>query len=927
MESDERTREIGKREHRRQIDEAGGAVAGAVGLREAAAGEGVGQAGGAGYASRRRGETATGRRHHRTRQTGGDPRSAEARHPAVRTTAVRTPAVRITATATGRKTGATASGGKAGPTANGGKAGPTANGGETVPPPTAAKPVPVGGAAQPVAPKAEPAKPAAAATPAAKPLQPAAPPPAAPKIKPVTRDVLAPDADVGAVLSADHRDPFAFLGMHAIAAGGPLIVRTFQPKARVVAVIDAASGRVAGTLERIRDEGFFAGTIEHSGEGSGKPFAYRLRITRDDGATETVADAYAFPPVLSDADAQSLAEGSLAQSYACLGAHPATVGGVAGATFAVWAPKAGRVAVIGAFNGWDGRCHGMRLRHDCGVWEIFVPGVAAGDLYKYEIKAIGGERLADKCDPYAFRVEPAPGTAAIVCDLGKTPWTDRTWMAQRKTFNPREGAIAIYEVHLASWRRRPEEGHRCLTYRELAETLVDYVEQAGFTHVQLLPVGEYDADASLGYQPFAPFAPTSRWGAPEDFAFLIDRCHRAGIGVILDWVPNQFSGDPHGLAAFDGSHLYEHPDPQRRHHPGSDALVYDFGRREVANYLLANAAFWLDRYHVDGLKIGGLPALLYLDYGRSRGEWTPNRNGGHENLDAVDFLRRFNEEMYGRFPGIFTVAEDNSAWPRVSHPTFLGGLGFGFRWNLPWVRDTIRYMSRNPVHRKYYHDELMHGPATAFQENYILPLAHDEVAYGRGSLLRRMPGDRWQRFANLRAYYALMYAHPGKKLMFMGDEFAQEREWNAEISLDWHLLDDPMHRGVQTLIADLNRLYRTAPALHQLDCEPEGFAWIDCNDSDQSVISFVRRGRDDEGTIVCVCNFTPVVRPNYRIGVPEPGHYAERLNTDAEAYGGSNAGNDGGIDALPEPMHGRPYSLSLKLPPFSTVILQHRSEK
>jgi 1,4-alpha-glucan branching enzyme len=589
----------------------------------------------------------------------------------------------------------------------------------------------------------------------------------------------------------------------------------------------------------------------------------------------------------------------------------------------VWAPNALRVAVIGAFNGWDGRCHGMRFRHGCGVWEIFIPDVSVGTLYKFEIKAGTGALLTDKCDPLAFQVERSPGSAAIVCDLGKHAWGDAAWMQARAKADARTAPLAIYEAHLGSWRRKPEEGHRPLSYPELAETLVDYVRDLAFTHVQLLPIGEFDFDASLGFQPFAPFAPTSRWGAPDGLQLLVDRCHRAGVGVILDWVPNHFSDDPHGLRSFDGTHLYEHPDPQRRHHPGSSRLVYDYGRREVADYLLGNALFWLDKYHVDGLAVGQLATMLYLDYGRSRGEWTPNRFGGHENLDAIDFLRRLNDEIHARGKGAITIGEDNSGWPRLSHPTHLGGLGFGFKWNLDWVRDTLRYLSRNAVHRKYYHDELIHTATKAYDENFITPLSHHEVGFGRGSLLHKMTGDRWQRFATLRACYGLMYAEPGKKLLFMGNEFGQEREWNSDISLDWHLLDDPLHVGVQALVRDLNTLYRATPALHERDCETGGFEWVDCNDTDQSVITFLRRGHRETGSVVVASHFTPVPRRHYRIGVPLPGVYREVMNTDAAAYGGGDNRNETPLTASAEPMHGRPYSIAVTLPPLATVMLAH----
>lgn len=733
---------------------------------------------------------------------------------------------------------------------------------------------------------------------------------------------LAPDGDAAAILSADHRDPFAFLGLHSVQPSGRLVLRAFLPQAKSVAVVDRATGEVVATLERVREEGLFAAAIDRRST----PFGYRLRLETANGRVD-IDDPYRFPPVLSDEDVQLLAEGDHFRSYDLLGAHPLTLDGVAGLAFAVWAPNAVRVSVIASFNDWDGRRHGMRLRHDCGVWEIFIPGVGAGELYKYEIKTPTGVRLPDKCDPYAFFVEPSPGSAAIACDLSRHAWRDREWMQKRSMEDPRRRPISVYQLHIGSWRRRPEEGNRPFTYRELADELVGYLDYMAFTHVELLPINEFDFDASLGFQPFVPYAPTSRWGTPADLQYFVDRCHQVGIGVILDWVPNHFSDDPHGLRSFDGTHLYEHPDPQRRKHPATNTLNYDYGRREVSNYLISNALFWMEHYHIDGLCVSSLPAMLYLDYGRHRGEWTANRFGGHENLEAVDFLRRLNEKAYERYKGIFTIGEDNSGWQRLSHPTFLGGLGFGFRWNLDWKRDTLRYMSRNPVHRKYYHDELIHGAAKVFDENAILPLSYTDVAYGRGSMLHKMPGDRWQRFANLRAYYGFFYGHPGKKLLFMGDEFAQEREWNSDISLDWHVAGEPLHGGIQNLVRDLNNLYRSAKALHELDCEADGFSWIDCNDADQGVVSFVRQSRDGSGAVVVVAHFTPVARRNYRVGVPVPGFYAERVNTDSEKYGGANIGNEGGVTTVDEPMHGRPYALSLTLPPLATVILEHVGER
>jgi len=735
------------------------------------------------------------------------------------------------------------------------------------------------------------------------------------KPQPPSMAEVAPDEQVAAILKADHGDPFAFLGLHIASSGEHVIARAFLPGAETVHVLDSKTGGEVATLSRIREEGMFAGVVT----GRTKPFPYRFRCeTR--GKTIDLEDPYRFPPVLSEDDTRLLADGSHRNSYARLGAQVAEMEGVKGVQFAVWAPNANRVAVVGEFNGWDGRCHGMRLRHDCGVWEIFIPGLKVGQFYKYEIKSRMGVLLTDKSDPHGFAVEPSPGSASIICDLGAHRWKDKAWMAGRDKTDPRHRPVSMYQVHLGSWRRKPEEDNRSLTYRECADELVSYVKDMAFTHVLLMPISESSSDASLGYQPVAPFAPTSRWGSPEGLQHLIDRCHQAEIGVIVDWVANHFFDDVHGLGNFDGTHLYEHPDEQRRSHPGSNTLIYDYGRREVANYLLSNALFWLDRYHVDGLMLGSIASMLYLDYGRGRGEWTPNRFGGHENLEALDFVRRFNEEVYGEWPGVFTIGEDASGWPRLSDPTFLGGLGFGFKTNIEWTRETLRYLSRNPVHRRYYHDELINGASKAFEENFILPLSNQDVGYGKGSMLNKMTGDRWQRFAQLRAYYAFMYGHPGKKLMFMGNEFAQEREWNSDISLDWHALDDPMNRGVQTLMRDLNTLYRSLPSLHELDCEAEGFEWIDCNDTDQGVVSFIRQGKKVANPVVVAAHFTPVPRPNYRLGVPQPGYYRECLNTDAEVYGGGNVGNGGGVFASEEPMHGRPYSISVTLPPMATVM-------
>lgn len=624
-------------------------------------------------------------------------------------------------------------------------------------------------------------------------------------------------------------------------------------------------------------------------------------------------------PILGDIDCHLLAEGSHLYAFTKLGAHPMTHHGRVGVGFAVWAPNARRVSVVGDFNGWNGQRHGMRLHRDIGVWELFIAGLEAGALYKYEVETASGETLL-KSDPYAMASEAPPRSASVVKGLFDEPALDAAWIKRRQQLQDRHAPIAIYEVHLGSWRRQANGGY--LSYDELADQLIPYVADMGFTHIELLPVSEYPFDGSWGYQPTALYAPTRRFGAPDRFRAFVKRCHDRGLGVIMDWVAGHFPGDGHGLARFDGTHLYEHADPRLGRHPEWNTLIYNHGRREVANYLLANALFWIEEYGIDGLRVDAVASMLYRDYARPDGQWLPNAHGGQENLEAIDFLRRLNERVYEKAGGAMTIAEESTAWPMVSRPTWCGGLGFGYKWNMGWMNDTLRYISRDPAHRKYHHDELTFGLLYAFHENFILPLSHDEVVHHKRSLLGKMPGDRWQRFANLRAYLGFFYAHPGKKLLFMGNELAQEREWNHDVGLDWHLLSDPDHAGVQALVRDLNRLYRSLPALHALDCEAAGFQWIDCHDQDNSVISFLRRGEHPADVVVAVCNFTPVVRQGYRIGVPRDGYYREILNTDSRYYGGNDVGNGGGLRAEPTPAHGYAQSLSLTLPPLATVLLQ-----
>jgi 1,4-alpha-glucan branching enzyme len=559
------------------------------------------------------------------------------------------------------------------------------------------------------------------------------------------------------------------------------------------------------------------------------------------------------------------------------------------------------------------------MRNVNGFWELFVPELRPGHLYKYEIVGADGQLLPLKADPQAERSEKPPNTASIIAEPSRHVWHDGKWMAERWERNDRQAPISIYEVHLGSWRRNLAENGRYLTYRELAGQLVPYAVEMGFTHLELMPVTEYPFDGSWGYQPISLFAPTSRYGTPDDFRVFVDACHQAGLGVLLDWVPGHFPNDAHGLGRFDGTALYEHADPRQGYHPDWNTLIYNYGRREVANFLLSSALYWLREFHIDGIRVDAVASMLYLDYSRREGQWIPNAFGGRENLEAIAFLRRMNELVFGE-TGATSVAEESTAWPMVSRPTYVGGLGFGFKWNMGWMHDTLRYMSLDPIHRKYHHNDLSFGLLYAFHENFILPLSHDEMVHGKGSLIGKMSGDQWQRFANLRAYFGFMWTHPGKKLLFMGGEFGQEREWNHDIGLDWQLLGDPFHEGVQRLVRDLNDLYRSTPALYRLDCDAEGFHWIDVANSAESIVSYFRRGRDPGEIAVIVCNFTPVPRANYRIGVPRPGRYRERINTDATDYGGSGVGNAGEVHADPHPMHGQPYSMSLNLPPLGTLV-------
>jgi len=709
---------------------------------------------------------------------------------------------------------------------------------------------------------------------------------------------LSPEAY--AVIEGRHSDPFHYLGPHV--EGGVSLVRVFLPEAEGVAVVDA-QGRERG-LERIHDAGLFEGRLAND------PHHYRLRARYGERQVE-IEDPYRFPTVLSDLDLHLLGEGTHMHLYEKLGAHPMVLDRVAGVAFATFAPNAKRVSVVGDFNGWDGRRHAMRVRGN-GFWEIFVPEARPGHKYKYEVIGPDGRMLPLKSDPLAFAAELRPQTASIVADLDARP---RPQPAPAKV-NAQDAPVSIYEVHLGSWRRR--EGDRWLSYRELAEELPAYVSDMGFTHVEFLPVSEHPFDGSWGYQPTGLFAPTSRFGTPADFAALVEACHRAGLAVILDWVPGHFPDDAHGLGQFDGTPLYEHADPMQGRHLDWNTLIYNYGRTEVANFLLASGLFWLDRYRIDGLRVDAVASMLYLDYSRPPGGWIPNKHGGRENLDAISFLRRLNTELFARYPNATSAAEESTAWPMVSRPVDWGGLGFGYKWNMGWMHDTLDYIGKDPIYRKHHHGQILFGLHYAFSENFILPLSHDEVVHGKRSILGRMPGDEWQRFANLRAYYGFMFGHPGKKLLFMGNEFGQQDEWSHDHSLDWHLIERPHHAGVRALVRDLNHLYRTMPALHELDCDAEGFEWLVTHDADRSVFAWLRKGRETRERCLVVVNFTPEVYRDYRIKVPFPGVWREVLNTDSAVYGGSNVGNSGAVDTLDE---GMVPEVNLVVPPLSAIFL------
>ncbi len=723
-----------------------------------------------------------------------------------------------------------------------------------------------------------------------------------------------PSDEVNRFVSGEHSDPFRVLGPHRV--GDDLEIRVFRPDARKIEIVLDQHSEEPIAAQKIQQDGFFCATVRDAT----RDLPYHLRITAWDGSHSLTRDPYQYGPIMGEVDLHLFAEGQHWKIYEKFGAHVRTIGDAAGGYFAVWAPNAQRVSVVGDFNGWDGRVNPMRKLIGSGVWELFLPGIKQGTHYKFEIRAQNGALLL-KSDPFAFFNQHGKSTASLVYDLERYTWNDGAWMESRRTHNWPRNPISIYEVHLGSWRRKAEEGNRQLSYLELAETLLPYVLEMGYTHIELLPVAEHPFEGSWGYQVTNYYAPTSRFGTPDELRHFIDKCHQAGIGVIMDWVPAHFPKDAHALAEFDGTDLYEHMDPRQGEHQDWGTLIFNFGRNEVRNFLIGNALFWLDKYHIDGLRVDAVASMLYLDYSRKPGQWIPNVYGGRENLDAIYFLKRFNEVCYERFPGIMTIAEESTDWPGVSRPTYLGGLGFGFKWNMGWMHDFLQYMSLDPIYRRFHHGNITFSLLYAFHENFILVLSHDEVVYGKRSLLSKMPGDEWQKFANLRMFLAWMYGHPGKKLLFMGGEFGQWNEWNHDTSLDWQLIDRPHHDGVRRLVQHLNYIYKSEPALWQLDDTYEGFDWIDLHDADNSVVSFLRKSHDGD-VVAFVVNATPVVRYDYRLGVPESGFYRELINSDAETYGGSNVGNLGGVQTQDVPWMGRQYSILIHLPPLATVAFK-----
>lgn len=722
------------------------------------------------------------------------------------------------------------------------------------------------------------------------------------------------------LVSATEWDPFSVLGPHhgESTDSSGVCIRAFLPEAAEVAVLPGQNGNTPIPMKLVHP----AGVFEARWEGHSLGTDYQFRIVDRKGKFSQRHDPYAFLPRISDFDLHLFGEGKLYRAYEQLGAQVCIHQGVQGVNFAVWAPNAKRVSIVGDFNEWDGRRHPMRSRGGGGIWELFIPDMNDGAVYKFEILPQNGDAPFLKADPYASSAELRPKTASVVRDLSGYEWRDGEWMAARQNRDPLAQPWSIYEVHLGSWRRVPEEGSRWLTYSELAETLIPYVKDMGFTHIELMPVTEHPFDGSWGYQATGYFAPTSRFGTPAQFMAFVDACHQAGIGVLMDWAPAHFPEDPHGLAWFDGTNLYDHSDPRLGFHPEWNSRIFNYGRTEVKNFLINSALSWFDRYHIDGLRVDAVASMLYLDYARKSGEWIPNKFGGRENLEAVEFLKELNTVAHQEHPGIVMIAEESTAWPGVSKPTYVGGLGFSFKWNMGWMHDTLDYFSLDPIYRRFHQHNVTFGLVYAFTENFVLPLSHDEVVHGKKSLLDKMPGDEWQRFANLRALYGHMWGHPGKKMLFMGCEIGQWWEWNHDDSLQWHLLEYDRHQGLQRYVADLNRLYASQPALHQVDYDWTGFQWIDLHDSDHSTLTYFRRAKDPSDIVVCALNLTPVPREAYRMGVPTAGYYRELLNSDSEAYGGSNMGNAGGVQAEDMPWHGQPFSVVMTLPPLAAVFFK-----
>jgi 1,4-alpha-glucan branching enzyme len=731
-----------------------------------------------------------------------------------------------------------------------------------------------------------------------------------------------PSLSEGALLvRAEHPDPFGALGPHEIERDGArrVVIRVIHPYATDIWVLFDGQTFPAA---RIEPEGLFETVLPAGVSLPLGPERYRLRIRWHDGGTSEIADTYAFPPVLTEFDLHLFGEGTHQGLYEKMGAHVREIAGVLGVHFCVWAPNAMRVSVVGDFNHWDGRMDPMRARGESGIWELFVPGLEEGSNYKFEIRSKLGALPFLKADPFAFQAELRPKTASKVRNIDNYSWQDSAWMHARRHRDWLSAPISVYEVHLGSWRRLAEDGNRWLTYRELAQHLIAYVKQMGYTHIELLPVMEHPYDASWGYQTVGYFAATSRYGSPDELMHFIDLCHLEGIGVILDWTPAHFPADAHGLGEFDGTHLYEHSDPRQGHHPDWGTLVFNYGRTEVRNFLMANALFWFDKYHVDGLRVDAVASMLYLDYSRKEGEWIPNQFGGRENLDAIAFLKRLNEVVYATYPGVLMIAEESTAWPAVSRPTYDGGLGFNLKWNMGWMNDTLSYFSKDPVYRRYEHNRMTFSMLYAFTENFVLPLSHDEVVHGKASLMNKMPGDLWQQFANLRLLYSYFYAHPGKKMLFMGGEFGQRSEWDSSTSLEWPLLAFPEHQGMQRLVSDLNTIYQRERSLHEVDFDWHGFEWIDCDDAAASILTFIRRAKAAEDFIVAIANFTPVPQERYRVGVPEAGYYREFFNSDGAAYGGTDWGNGGGAMAEAVSWNQRPYSLQVRVPPLGVLYLK-----